>query len=789
MSYGHFSPDGMEYVITRYDPPRPWANMLTNGRYCALVSQTGGGYSFVESSGYNRLLRAYPPEMVLADRPGRYVYVRDNDTGIYWSLNWQPVQRTPAFWECRHGLGYTIVRSVNEDIAGEITYFVPLDADVEVWLVRLQNRSGRPRRLGLFTYVEWCLGNYGFDLLETSFADLFNVVEYRDGVIHATKRLWNVGHRPAKPHALWGRHTFLAAGFPVQGYDCRREAFLGMFGSLARPQAVERGNCSDSAGTGRDAVGVLHSRGELHPGQEYVFTVTLGVAAGADGIAPLVNRFRDPAAAEAELERVRAYWREYLGNVKVNTPDPDFDLAVNIWNPYQAWFTSHWARMASYYVGGGSIIGFRDILQDLLGILPTEPGRAKRRLLEIMRHQFADGGTLHNWDPISDTGPRTGHSDDPLWLVLAIVEYVKETGELGFLDHTAAYYDGGQGTVWEHLTRAIEYTLSRRSERGIPLMGAADWNDGLDQVGDEGYGESVMVAEHLAWMLREVAPLAERRGEKEVAARYRSLYRDLARAINEHFWDGGWYRRATTDEGEWVGSSSNREGKIYLNAQSWAVLSGIAPPERAVACMDAVKKYLDTPYGPCIFLPAYTEPDEKIGIITHFVPGTKENGTVFNHPVTWAVIAEAMLGRGDQAYEYYRKTSFVVRGREPEVYRADPYVYAEYVYGPDSPYFGQGEFTWTTGTAPWMWRACLDWILGIRPDLDGLRVDPCIPRHWPGYRISRRFRGAMYHFEVQNPRGVNRGVTRVTVDGSLLDGNLVPACADGGEHHVVAVLG
>lgn len=790
MTYGNFSPDGREFIIDTPVTPRPWANYLTNGRYCALISQTGGGYSFVASSGYHRITRAHPALMVLEDRPGRYLYIRDDETGRFWTINWQPVQVSYQTWQARHGLGYTSITSAVDGIRGEVTFFVPVDHPLEVWSVRLVNESGRPRHLSIFSYVEWCLGSYGFDLLETSFANLFKRLSYRDGVLTAGMRLWNVGHGPSKPHLPWDKCAFMSAGFPVVSYDGLREMFQGNYRSLANPLAVERGRCSDTLIDGQDSVAALHGQVGLAPGGDYAFTVTVGAVDREEEILPLARHYRDPVRVVEELERVKSFWDDYLGRVWVRTPDPDFDLSVNIWNKYQCWVTFNWSRMASYYIGGGSIVGFRDSSQDLLGVLPIDDSWGKEKLETMWRHQFRDGGTLHNWDPITDLGPRTGHSDDALWPVLATVFYLKETGDLSFLDRAIPYYDEGEGTVLEHINKSLAFTLGRRSPRGIPLMGEADWNDGLDQVGIEGRGESVMTAEFLCWMLWEVAAICRTRGDEEQARTYEDSFNDVSERVNRYCWDGEWYTRGTTDHGRVFGSRRNRYGQIYLNAQSWAVLSGVAAGERALSCLDSVKEKLDTEYGPCIFLPAYEMPDDEIGIITMFAPGVKENGTIFNHPVTWYIIAEAMLKR-ERAFEVWKRSSFITRGRHPDLYKTEPYVYAEYVYGRDSALFGQGEYTWTTGTAAWMFRACLDWILGVRPELDGLRVDPVIPAHWDGFTVRRRFRGAVYEIIVTNPQRVSSGIASVTVNGERRedsDPGLIPPLPEG-IHTVEVVMG
>ncbi len=786
MEYGRFSDDGREYIIFRPDTPRPWINYLTNGRYCALISHTGGGYSFHQSSGYNRLTRAHPAQMNVTDQPGRYLYLRDGETDEFWTVNWQPVRRALTRWEARHAPGWTRISCSHRDVEAVVTYFVPLDDDVELWRVTLRNHSDQRRRLGIFGFVEWCLGSYAFDLLENSFANLFNELAFRDEVILATKRLWEAGRRPSKPLAGWDRWTFFAMSEPVTSYDVLRDHFLGG-GGLEAPAAVVRGRCSNVVASGRDAVAVLHAELEMDPAQDREVTFVLGVAPDPEEAISRAARYRDRGEVERAWQHLCSYWDRYLGRLWVQTPDEDMNLAVNIWNKYQAWVTAWWARMASYYVGGGSIAGFRDTCQDILGILPLEPDRARRTLLELHRHQFADGGCLHNWDPVTDRGPRTGHSDDPLWLVLGTVAYLNETGDMTLLDERVPFYDQGDGSVWEHLMRAVDFTLSRFSARGLPLMGAGDWNDGLNCVGEAGRGESIMVAAHLCWTLRDLAPLAQLRGDDRTAHRCRRMAADIAKKVNELCWTGEWYLRAFTDDGEPVGHPSCREGKIYLNAQTWAVLSGIATRERALAAMDSCHRHLDTPYGPALFLPAYRQPDDRLGIISRFAPGCKENGTIFNHTVAWAVIAECTLKRPEHAYKWWRNSSFVVRGRDVASYQAEPYVYAEYVHGPDSPFFGRGEFTWTTGTAAWMWRACLDWILGVRPELEGLRIAPCIPPSWAGYEMTRPFRGADYLIRVKN-QGSGCSVREVKVNGKSLSDNLVPPQPGAGPHLVEVVL-
>ena len=790
MNYGHFSEDGREYIITRPDTPRPWVNYLTNGRYCALCSQTGGGHSFFETSGYNRITRSYPALLVLQDRPGRYVYLRDVVTGEYWSANWQPMCGKTSGFEARHGLGYTKLSYSSHGIDSSITYYVPPRDDVEVWMVTLRNASDEPRKLQAFPYVKWDLANYAFNATEANFSMLFNEAVVDDEIIFVTTRFWNIALGGAgNPNVRWDKWAFMTSSAPMEGFDCLDEEFMGMYRSLANPRAIEEGRLRNSRAEGRDIMAALQHSFDLAPGEAASFIVLVGVVSRQEDALSLKRRYDSLGEAERGLDEVASHWDYYIDRTTVDTPSREFNVSFNIWNKYQAWITSRWSRMDSYYVGGGSIIGFRDSWQDMLAILPNDTDWARERVIYMLEHQFQDGSTLHNWDPLTNIGVKTGHSDDTMWLVLGVMEYLKESGDLVFLDESVRYYDSGSEAVRQHLLRAIDYTLAHMSDRGIPLIMSADWNDGLDYVGRQGRGESTMVAAHLAWMLRETASLLWFMGSDALAEKYVDERDKLVRSINQHLWDGDWYIRGTRDDGEAFGSSRNIEGRIFVNAQSWMVMAGAAPRTRAVRAMDAVKTHLDTDYGPALFLPAYHEPDPKIGIITRFAPGTKENGTIFCHPTCWAIMAECILGRAEQAYEYWRKISFMHRGKEPEVYKAEPYVYSEYVHGPDSLYYGQGEFSWMTGTASWMWKVCLDWILGARAEIRGLHMDPCVPAEWDSYTVVRRFRRATYEIEVSNPGHVCQGVREVWVDGELHDSHLLPIFPAGTTHQVRVVMG
>jgi cellobiose phosphorylase len=787
--YGHFSKDGREFIITNLNTPHTWNNYLSNDKYCALISQTGGGFSFFENSGFDRITRYYPLESLTLDQPGRYIYMRDNVSGDTWSANWQPMKRPMENAFARHGLGYTVVSAKYKGIATEITYFVPVEDNIEIWWVKVKNDSKEVRKLSAFSYVDFVLGNYLYDLVERSFANLFNEV-YCDenGVIFGRKRFWNVPpfrgdveekkYFSGNPNLAWDKWAFMGSTFKPKGWDCVRQKFSGYNRGVDNPLVVETGKCTNSNSMGEEAVGVLQHDFSLKPGEEVSFAIILGICFHREEGKHLIKKYSSNKTIQHEFDKLWEQWDKYIDAIKVDTPDPGFNLSVNIWNKCQCWVTARWSRMASPYIGGGSVLGFRDTCQDTMGIMSMNREFARDRVMELLRHQFADGGTVHNWDPRTNQASRTGHSDDPLWLIMCVSQYIKETGDFGILHEMVEFYDHGINTVYKHLIKAANHALGMTSPigegLGISLMGAADWNDGLDRVGCRGKGESVMTAEFLAWMLLELADLCEAYDDPYLANHFKHEYGHIKEQVNSKCWDGAWYIRATNDDGEVIGSKKCTEAKIWLNPQTWAIMSGIAESERGIQAMNSVKKHLETDYGPMIFTPAFRDINPKIGIITRFAPGTKENGTIFNHPVTWAVIAECILGRGERAYEIFKKSSFTLNHvNHQERYKSEPYVYSEFVFGPDSSNYGEGSYTWTTGTASWMHRACLEYILGVRPTLNGLLIDPCIPKGWKKFKVKRIFRGAVFNIEVSNPDGVNKGIRSMTVNDKPVKGNLI----------------
>ncbi len=794
--WGHFSPDGREYIITRPDTPRPWINYLTNGQYCAICSHTGGGYSFVGDPGYNRITREHPGDEIYEDRPGRYIYVHELASKKIWSLGWQPVQAPLQSFESRVGLGYTSVRATTNNLASDITYFVPRGENIEFWMVNLQNKSSRKRTFRFYTYAELTLGNFHADLIDRSFENLFNHMWFKNHILYGTKTRWNHPGEGARP---WDKIAFITVNLPVDGYESLRERFLGQYRYLNQPKMVVDGEVPHQVSSSGDAAGILCFDITLNADEEAQFDVMLGAVADEKTAKHIRQKYLSRSAVENALDEVRRYWDKYNQKFVIKTPDDHFNTATNVWNRYQCWVTSQWSEMDSYYIPGSGVYGFRDEAQHIFGLLPHDSDSVRVKLQDLLIHQFKNGMTVHNWDTYTKKGTVTKHSDDAQWLVMAILNYLKETGDLAYLDEIVPYYDGSKGSVMEHLLAGLNYTIKHFSPRGIPLRQTADWNDALGG-SDEKSGESMMVANMLCWNIRELLPILAKVGPKTSVTHYQTTYHNLFDALNKLAWDGQWYIRATTNNGDSIGSHSNTEGMIHLNGQTWPIISGVAdfddnnksgtkhrPYARGQAAMKSVWKHLMTKYGPAIFQPPYTKSHSRLGIIAQFTPGTKENGTIFLHPVAWSVIAECILGNGDEAYEIWRRTSFITRSHDPE-YKSEPYVYPEYVYGPAHPKFGQGSYTWITGSAAWFYRACTDWILGVRPTLEGLMIDPCVPKKWSSWTVERDFREARYIIQCQNPHHLNKGVKQMEVDGKIIAGNILPDFRDHKDHIVKVTL-
>ncbi|MCE5322230.1 glycosyl transferase family 36 [bacterium] len=803
--YGYFLDKEREFVITRPDTPAPWVNYMGNGRYFGLISNTGGGFSYWLDPRDSRITR-FRYNCLPWDRPGRYIYLKDMEDN-YWSLSWQPTAHKPDEYECRVGMGYETIKMLYRNVRSEVTYSVPLDDDLEIWLVKVKNEDIDPKRLAVTSYVELCLGHALVDLINQPNDQHFNIVNFNreDNAIYATKNYWvtHKGVSVEQPNEAWDRYVFFTSDLNVESWDGSKDAFIGPWRSEQDPVGVENGLLSDTNITAGDACAALQGEILLEPGQEVEFVVLMGCV-GAEGYRersiPLMAKYRSPEAAHAALAKVKAYWEKYLSSAIAQTPDADMNRMINIWGKRQSWVTFNCNRNAGYYHGGLLYgVGMRDQCQDMMGPIISDPNAVADRLLEVLTHQFQNGSTLHNYFKLTGHGERTGHSDTPLWIPLAVINYLKETEDFDFLTNVVPFQDGGEADVLDHVIRACDFVLSQLTEDHLPKFGPGDWNDTLDYVGRKGKGESVWVAHFLCYILRETAEMLDNILQKitcpgtnyisDTAARFRREYDLVKNAINEKCWDGSWYIRGIRDDGDVIGSSKNTEGKIFTNAQSWAVISGVADQTRGKLALDSADQLCITLRGPKILSPSYTQLDGGIGLATRCVPGKKENGSIFNHVAAWAILGNLVLGNGNRAYDYYRKTLPMVQAHDPDVYKMEPYVYAEYVTSNDHPTFGQASHSWLTGSGVWMFRDALDYILGVRPTYDGLIIDPCIPDKWDGFKVTRKFRGATYDIEVKNPKHVQKGVERLEMDGQIIDGQVLPQIEKGRMAKVVCVMG
>jgi cellobiose phosphorylase len=778
MEFGRFSSDGREFVIADVRTPSPWINYLENGRYFATISGNGGGISYDRSPLHGRITR-YRINDVPPDRPGKYIYVKDRDTGQVWSLTWQPVGREPAAaYRVAHGFGYTRAEAEVGGIASSVVFFVPVDDDREIWKAVLTNRSGRPRRLAVVGYVELALGHALIDLINQCDDQHFNRVRFEKSLqaLFATKTYWVTETRGTQhqENKEWDRWAYFTVNRPVAAYETVRERFIGPFRSESNPIALDRGLGSGDMDCG-NAVAALEVDLEIGPDESAGIIFSLGVIAKPEferTKGEVVGKFRDAASVDAALERVRAAWDRFFSHTRAATPDAEADVFLNFWTPYQAKVAFDVGRVASFYYWGiGRGFGYRDTAQDTIAIAIADAARARARVGLLARQMRRDGKVYHHFYG-DGQGEFTEHCDDPLWFILAATEYLKETGDLGLLDAAEPFLDGGEGTVLDHLMAVAGFAGANLGPHGLPKFGRGDWNDTLDYIGGKDGGESVWGAMFYIAMLDRLAELLDfvKAGGKGDAVR--ELRGRLAGAIDAHAWDGAWYIRAFGEAGRKIGSKVNAAGRIFINTQSWAVIAGLPDRARLVRAMDSLAEHLDTPYGPKICAPAFREIDPAIGLITRCVPGKKENGAVFCHPAAWAIQAECLLGRGERAYAYFRK---LLPGRvDQETFSAEPYVYSQYITSDEHPTAGKASHSWQTGTAAWMYRVAYDHILGVRPSYAGLVIDPVVPRAWRRFRVERVFRGARYLVEVENPDGVEHGVTSIEVDGERVDGPIAP---------------
>ncbi len=797
MQFGYFDDAAREYVITRPDTPRSWLNYLGSRLYGGIVTQNAGGYSFYKSGGTGRVTRMRF-NGVPVDEPGRYVYLRDDAgsavsrPGDYWSASWQPVG-TPLdeySVRVRHGLGYSVFEAEHAGIRSEMTCFVPAGQAFEYWSVVVTNPGTEARTISLFSYAE--LANewaYRQDLENLQYSQYVVQATYRDGMI----RRWNSTREAASE--VW----FGVTGAPVVGFDTDRDAFLGPYRTQANPLAVERGECSGTQTVGDNACASLQVRLELAPGESRQVIYCLGVGHPDEpwrdlrpgiGHAPdepslrpgreLMAEYATPERVAAELAALREEWAAHLAPLQVETPDAELNSMINVWHAYQTHMTFNWSRGVSLVEAGDRDgLGYRDTVQDMLAVAHAIPDAVRERLDLVLTGQTAEGGAMPLIKPLSH---RPGHetaptleqyrSDDALWLPITVAAVVHESGDVAYLDRVLPYADAGDASVFDHLLQALRFSLAHRGPNGMVQGLAADWNDCL-QLGTT--GESAFSTFLLANGLRVTRELAAESGRPDAAAWCAERLAELQPAIDAA-WDGGWFIRAISATGAHLGSRTADEGQIYLEPNVWAAISGATSRERAIAALDAVHERLASEHGVALCDPPHTKPMEGIGLsLLVFPVGHKENGGIFCHANSWAIVAEAMLGRGDRAYDYYRAYLPARYNAEAEVHQAEPYVYAQFTHGPTSPRFGQARNPWLTGTASWTYVGVTQHILGVRPVLDGLCVDPCLPTAWDGFTMSREFRGRTVTIRVTNPDHVSRGVVALDVDGRAVEGCVAPA--------------
>ncbi len=776
--YGYYTEDNREFVITDPRTPRPWFNYMWNSQYAGLISHTGGGFSFLESPRDNRISRMRY-NCLPWDRPGRYVMVKDTATGKYWSLSWSPtINLDYDFYECRHGQGYTKITTEINGIRGEITYFVPTDTNAEIWRVKLTELSGQARDLEVYSFLELLMGNALNDQINQPNDKHFTDIHFDKDLqaLVATRRYWvlNKGVSVKQPNIDWKYQIYFSQSLPIAGFDSSLDTFIGRWRSEANPVAVETGVMQNTEITAGDPVVALQSKISLAANGSIDFAVVLEIVPKEIPPTPLVKGGNIVEIVDSKFLQLKQKWDQHLSCVQVQTPDAAFNAMLNVWNQYQSAVTFDMARNSGYYHGGLLFgTGMRDRFQDILGVVMVDPARVRERLIKALNFQFKDGSTLHNYFVLTNTGERTNHSDTPLWIPFGIVEYLKETGDFSILDEVVPYHDESSGTVYEHLIRALDFAIANTGEKGMPRIFTGDWNDTLDHVGSQGKGETTWGAFFLGYVLNKSLPVCEHQGDRKSLEKFQNFYEHLRQVTNDICWEGDWYLRAFRDNGEPIGVSTATQGKIFLNAQSWAVISELAPKDRADKAMASSREHLATPFGMQIVAPSFTEIDDTVGLISRCVPGKKENGAVFNHASAWFVLASLLNGDTEFGWEIYCRMMPINSSQATDAkcdrFETEPYVYPEYVTSPDHETQGQASHSWLTGTAVWMLRIGLDYILGFQPTFTGMIIDPKIPAEWSGFTAKRKFRSKVLSLTVVN----HSEVKQMTVNGQVVEGNFI----------------
>ena len=798
MKFGYFDDEKKEYVITRPDTPRSWTNYIGNTKYGGVITNNAGGYSFYKSAGQGRITR-FRFNSIPMDQPGRYIYIRDNDNNDFWSASWQPVGKPLDVYksEVRFGTGYATFKSKYNNIISETNYFVPLNTEYECWLLTLKNIDNQRRKLSIFTYVEYP-GNWNAndDLLNLQYTQYTIKMNIIDGIIdHGTNVLL-----PEMPENFsekdQGRHTFLAvAGADVAGYDTDREKFLGPYRTYANPIVVETGKTFNSIAESDNGCGMLKVDIELEASESKELLFILGIGKANIKGKKVVHKYEDISLAKTELEELKKYWHSKIQNISAITPDKAFNSMFNMWNPYNCLITFSWSRAASliYTADERDGFGYRDSVQDLLGVMHNITKEAQERLELMITGQCSTGGALPVVKPYSHKpgfeklpDESEYRSDDCLWLFNAVPEYVKETGDIDFYLKVLPFADKGEDTVHNHLRKAIEFNMERSGKNGLPSGLTADWNDCLE-FGDD--GESIFVAFQLRFALKNYIEISELISLEDEANWGKDILRKLDSTLNEVAWDGDWYIRALRGEEIKFGSKENDEGSIFMNPQAWAIISEHTKGERAERIMEQVNKKLSTEYGIQVCDPPYRNTDHTIVKARYMNVGTKENAGIFQHTQGWAIIAEAMLGNGNRAFQYYKAYLPAAYNGKAELREIEPYVYGQSTFSKYSPRYGKSRVPWLTGTAAWAYYSASHYILGIRPEYNGILIDPCIPSYWKGFTLSRIFRRKQLNISVDNSNGVENGVIETKLNGKKLENNFINTDLLNDQNEIKIIMG
>ena len=796
MRYGTFDPEKREYRIDRVDLPVSWTNYIGVEEMCAVVNHTAGGYLFYKTPQYHRITR-FRPNGVPMDGPGHYVYLRDEEDGDFWSVSWQPVGKSldKAEYRCRHGLSYSVYECDYRGIHASQRLLIPIGGTVELWDVTIRNEGETERKLSVFGYCEFSFHHIDMDNQNFQMSLYASGSSCQDGIIEYDLFYEGFGYQ------------YFTADFEPDGFDCVRDRFIGRYHTEADPEAVVRGECSGSFEKGGNHCGALQKKITLKPGEEIRLVFLLGEGKRSDA-GPVREKYRDPAEVDKAAALLAEYWEEKLSRLQVQTPCEEMNTMLNVWNLYQSEINVMFSRFASFIeVGGRTGLGYRDTAQDAMTIPHSNPEMCLKRIRQLLNGLTSMGYGLHLFDPawfepktevrpfasptvipVPDEkdrihGLKDTCSDDALWLVAAVAEYIRETGDEGFLCERIGYADGGEGTVYEHLKKILDFSAEQVGIHGICRGLRADWNDCLNLGG----GESAMVSFLHVWALGHFEALARRTGHTEDAEKYGMLKIRVKELCEDVLWDGEWYLRGFTKSGRPIGTHLDPEGKIHLESNAWAILSGAASPERSEKTLESIDRYLYTPYGLLLNAPSYTVPDEEVGFVTRVYPGVKENGSVFSHPNPWAWAAACKAGRGDLAMKDYMALCPAAQNEIIEIRESEPYSYCQFIMGRDHTAHGRARHPFMTGSGGWAYFSATRYILGIRPDFDRLVIDPCIPGNWEGFTVSRTWRGAVYEIEVKNPDGVMKGVRTIRVDGKDVD--RVPAFPAGTRHDVTVIMG